>query len=119
MARWANELGLRSLEGNCIDRLSMRKILTNVAYAGQVAYRSRRGGGVVAKGKHPAIVDAALYAKAQKTLACRRRYTAPTRPFRREAYPQRPSRRRPAGSWKPTEPPTPETRNRTVRGFPP
>lgn len=87
MARWANELGLRSLEGNCIDRLSVRKILTNVAYMGQVAYYSRRGGGVVAKGKHPAIVDAALFAEVQKTLTCRRRYTPPARPFGREPYP--------------------------------
>ncbi|MGQ9733165.1 MAG: recombinase family protein, partial [Candidatus Zipacnadales bacterium] len=79
--------GLRSLEGNCIDRLSIRKILTNVAYTGQVAFHRRQGGGVVARGKHPPIVDAALFAEVQETLACRRRYTPPARPFGREPYP--------------------------------
>jgi site-specific DNA recombinase len=87
MAHWANELGLRSLEGNCIDRLSMRKILTNVAYTGQVAFHRRRGGGVVARGKHPSIVDAALFANVQETLTRRRRHTPPARPFGRDAYP--------------------------------
>src|SRR3989304_2546176 len=50
MARWASEVGLRSSEGNPIDRLSVRKILINVAYTGQVAYHARRGGGIVARG---------------------------------------------------------------------
>ncbi len=42
--RWAAQVGLRSVEGNPIDRLSVRKVITNVAYTGQVAYHLRRGG---------------------------------------------------------------------------
>ena len=54
MSQWASEVGLRSSEGNPIDRLSVRKILINVAYTGQVAYHARRGGGIVARGKREA-----------------------------------------------------------------
>ena len=86
MARWANEVGLRSTEGNPIDRLSVRKILINVAYMGHVAYHARRGGGIVARGKHPAIVDAALFAEVQQTLRNRQMHV-PERPFGREPYP--------------------------------
>jgi site-specific DNA recombinase len=86
MARWANDAGLRSVEGNRMDRLNIRKILTNVAYTGQVGYHLRCGDGVVAKGKHPPIVDAALFAKVQETLA-RRRNRRPTRPHGRQPYP--------------------------------
>ena len=86
MARWANDMGLRSVKGNVIDRLNIRKILTNVAYTGQVAYYLRHGGGVVAEGNHPLIVDSTLFAKVQETLA-RRRYPHPSRPHGREPYP--------------------------------
>ena len=86
MAEWANGAGLRSSEGNPIDRLSVRKILINVAYMGHVAYHARRGGGIVARGKHPAIVDAALFAEVQQTLRNRQMHV-PERPFGREPYP--------------------------------
>jgi site-specific DNA recombinase len=86
MAGWASEVGLRSTEGNPLDRLSLRKIFNNVVYTGQVAFHRRRGGGVVAKGKHPAIVDAVLFAKVQETLRARQTHV-PERPFGREPYP--------------------------------
>ena len=87
MAQWAARVGLRSLEGNPLDRLSIRKILTNVIYTGQVAYHLRQGGGVVARGKHAAIVDGALFAAVQEALARRRRQGAAKRPFGRDPYP--------------------------------
>lgn len=86
MAHWASEVGLRSSEGNPIDRLSVRKILTNVAYTGQVAYHARRGGGIVARGKHQPVVDVALFARVQETLR-NRQMRIPERPFGREPYP--------------------------------
>ena len=55
MGQWAARVDLRSAEGNPLDRLSVRKILTNISYTGQVAYRRRQGGGVVAKGRHPRL----------------------------------------------------------------
>lgn len=57
MTQWAAEIGLRSTERNPLDRLSISKVLTNPTYCGQVAFHQRRGGGIVAKGNHPAIVD--------------------------------------------------------------
>jgi site-specific DNA recombinase len=87
MAGWAARVGLRSTEGNLLDRLSIHKLLQNVAYVGQVTYHSRQGGGVVAKGKHPPIVDAALFAQVQETLTGRRGHWPPARPFGREPYP--------------------------------
>ena len=87
MAAWAADVGLRSTNGNPLDRLSVRKLLTNVAYTGQVAYRRRRGGGFVVKGKHPPIVDAALFAEVQKQLAGRRYAGVSVRPFGKEPYP--------------------------------
>ena len=86
MAHWASEVGLRSSEGNPIDRLSVRKIRTNVAYTGQVAYHARRGGGIMTRGKHPPIVDVALFARVQETLRNRQMHI-PERPFGREPYP--------------------------------
>ena len=86
MVPWAKNVGLRSTKGNPIDRLSIRKILTNVTYTGQVAYHLRRGGGVIGRGKHPAIVDGALFAEVQQMLA-RRRNPRPSRPHGREPYP--------------------------------
>ncbi|MCH8995322.1 MAG: recombinase family protein [Chloroflexi bacterium] len=87
MTRWAADVGLQSTAGNLLDRLSIRKLLTSIAYAGQVAYHERQGGGVVATGKHPAIVDAALFAEVQETLTRRRRSVGPQKPFGREPYP--------------------------------
>lgn len=86
MGQWAARVGLRSAEGNVLDRLSVRKILTNVSYTGQVAYRRRQGGGVVAKGQHPAIVEQAVFDRVQEALATRRR-APPQRPYGREPYP--------------------------------
>ena len=86
MAHWADEVGLRSTEGNHLDRLSLRKILNNIAYTGQVAFHRRQGGGIVARGKHSAIVDAALFAEVQEALRNRQTHV-PERPFGREPYP--------------------------------
>ena len=87
MATWAAVVGLRSKEGNPLDRLSIRKILSNETYAGQVSYRARRGGGVVSKGKHPALVDADTFAAVQKMLSSRRRHSNAGQSFGRTAYP--------------------------------
>ncbi len=87
MADWAASVGLRSTENNPLDRLSIRKILTNITYTGQVAHHQRQGGGVVAKGKHPAIVDAATFAEVQQMLRSRRRNAGPPNPYGREPYP--------------------------------
>ncbi len=87
MSTWAAAVGLRSQDGNPLDRLSVRKLLTNVSYTGQVAHYLRQGGGVVAQGKHPAIVDVALFAEVQGQLQGRRRLPA-KRPYGgKEAYP--------------------------------
>jgi site-specific DNA recombinase len=83
MAAWAEGVGLRSSEGNPLDRLSIRKLLSTVTYTGMVTYH----GDVIANGKHPAIVDAALFAKVQETIRSRTRYFPPTHPFGREPYP--------------------------------
>jgi site-specific DNA recombinase len=89
LTAWARSTGLRSREGNPLDRLSIRKVLTNVSYTGQVARSARKGGGIVANGRHPAIVDAALYAQVQDQLVRRRRAqdVSTHRPFGRTPYP--------------------------------
>jgi site-specific DNA recombinase len=87
MANWAGQVGLRSIRGNPLDKISMGKLLRNVSYAGQVTYHARRGGGIVAKGKHPPIVDVACFAQVQERLASRRHYWPPARPFGRDPYP--------------------------------
>ena len=86
MAEWANGAGLRSTLGNPIDRLSIRKILTNPAYMGQVTYHARQGGGDVSKGKHPPIVDVAVFGEVQLQLTGRQRRST-ARPYGREPYP--------------------------------
>lgn len=83
MATWANGVGLRSTEGNPLDRLSVRKLLSNTTYAGLVTYH----GGIIGNGKHPAIVDMGLFTKVQETMRGRNRYFPPKRPFGREPYP--------------------------------
>lgn len=80
-------MGLRSQEGNPLDRLSLRKILTNVSYTGQVARYLRSGGGIVANGRHPAIVDAATFAEVQRMLERRRYGGRPKYPYGRDPYP--------------------------------
>ena len=87
MAAWAGSVGLRSKEGSPIDRLSMRKLLTCITYTGQVAYHQRGGGGVVAKGKHPAIVDVGTFARVQAMLRSRRKHSGSSKPFGRDPYP--------------------------------
>lgn len=87
MTQWAAQAGLRSSRDRPLDRLSIRKILINVAYTGQVAYYLRRGGGVVARGKQPAIVDIALFAEVQAQLSRRRWTSLPLRPFGKDPYP--------------------------------
>ena len=83
MASWATQVGLRSTAGNPLDRLSIRKLLSNITYTGQVSYR----GTVVSNGKHPAIVDAALFTAVQETARSRNRYHAPAQPFGKQPYP--------------------------------
>ena len=87
MTVWAAKVGLQSSAGNPLDRLSIRKILVNVTYTGQVARYLRRGGGVIAQGKHPAVVDVATCAKVQDTLTRKRLSYTPKRPFGRDPYP--------------------------------
>ena len=87
MAGWAADIGLRSTGGNLLDRLSVRKLLTNPTYTGHVAYHQRSGGGFVVEGEHPAIVDVELFENVQKALARRRFNSAPSKPFGREPYP--------------------------------
>ncbi len=87
LTQWAAKLGLLSTKGNPLDRLSIRKILTNVTYTGQVSYYARRGGGAIGNGKHQAIVDAATFATVQQAREQRRRTEAPHRPFGKEPYP--------------------------------
>ena len=86
MGQWAARVDLRSAEGNPLDRLSVRKILTNVSYTGQVAYHRRQGGGVVAKGQHPALVEQAVFDRVQEALISRR-HAPPQKPYGREPYP--------------------------------
>ena len=88
MGKWAADTGLTSATGRALDRLSIRKMLTNVAYRGAVEFHGRDGDGFTVNGKHPAIVDGELFGKVQKSLAGRRR-SAPSarKPFGREPYP--------------------------------
>ena len=88
MGQWAAGAGLKSGAGRMLDRLSIRKMLTTVAYRGDVEFHGRAGDGFTVKGKHPAIVDEELFDKVQKVLASRRRATPASRkPFGREPYP--------------------------------
>jgi len=78
---------LRSTEGNALDRLSVRKILVNVAYIGKIAMHLRKGGGVVADAVHPAIVDVDTFGKVQEMLTSRQRSYTPKYPFGKSPYP--------------------------------
>lgn len=86
LAAWANGQGLRSTRGNLLDKLSMRKLLTNVHYRGDVAYHRRQGGGVVARDAIPAIVSRDLFDQVQAQLIRRQRSDA-ARPWGRLPYP--------------------------------
>ena len=85
LARWTTSIGLLTSAGNPYDRLSVRKLLTCVTYAGKVAFHARQGGDVV-DGQHPAIVTIELFEKVQRTLGSRRRNKA-QKNFGREPYP--------------------------------
>ena len=76
LAIWAADVGLRSNEGNPLDRVSIRKLLCNITYAGMVTHHGK----VVGKGKHPAIVDSALFAAVQETMHSRKREPPPPPP---------------------------------------
>ena len=86
MTQWASRSGLRSVNGRLLDRMNIRKLLTNATFTGKVSFHARRGGGFVAEGKHPAIVEPELFDVVQDTLA-RRRYKKPERPYGKEPYP--------------------------------
>ena len=88
MGHWAADAGLKSAAGNPLDRLSFRKMLTNVAYRGDVAFHGRAGDGFVVKGQHPALVSEETFERVQTALARRRRAAPNARtPFGREPYP--------------------------------
>ncbi len=86
MTRWAADVGLRSAKGNALDRLSIRKLLTNPTYAGKVTFHARDGGGVVSEGRHAAIVEPELFDAVQRMLQTRR-FKRPERPYGKEPYP--------------------------------
>lgn len=86
LAKWADSVGLRTREGRLHDKDSIRTMLTNIAYTGQVAAYRRKGGAIIANGKHPALIDAATFAQVQSVLE-QRRYAVPATPFSREPYP--------------------------------
>ncbi|HLE03574.1 MAG TPA: recombinase family protein, partial [Anaerolineales bacterium] len=86
MTQWAARTGLRSAKGNVLDRLSIRKLLTNPSYAGKVSFHARSGKGVVLEGNHPAIVEPDLFDQVQSALA-KRRFRRPDRPYGKEPYP--------------------------------
>ena len=88
MGQWAADAGLKSGERNPLDRLSIRKMLINVAYRGDVSFHARAGDGFTVKGHHPALVSEETFESVQKTLARRRRAAPHARkPFGREPYP--------------------------------
>ena len=86
LANWATSVGLRTRDGNHHSKSSVRDLLTTVSYTGQVARYRRKGGQIVAKGKHPAIIDMDTFSQVQDVLS-RRRFSPPSRPFGRQPYP--------------------------------
>lgn len=73
LAQWAARAGLRSGGGRLLDRMSIRKILTNVVYTGSVAFHFRRGESSVVPGQHPRLVEPELFDAVQRQLVRRRR----------------------------------------------
>ncbi|MPZ49698.1 MAG: hypothetical protein GEU75_10455 [Dehalococcoidia bacterium] len=86
LADWAAGAGLTSTEGNHLDRLSVRKILLNPVYVGDVIYHPRGADRAVFPGSHPPIVTRQLFELVQEQLS-RRRYAKPAATWGREAYP--------------------------------
>ena len=87
LTRWAFQRGLRSRNGNPLDRLSIRKLLLNPVYAGDVSYHKREGGGIVARDCHEAIVPREIFERVQRQLE-RRRYEGDGKTWgNREPYP--------------------------------
>ncbi|GEM_PF-1424977 len=88
LVRWAGGAGLRSGRGNVLDRLAIRKLLTNIVYRGQVGrYTRSHQRKAVYEGKHPPIVDPNLFERVQQQLARRATRLQPERPYGRQPYP--------------------------------
>jgi len=60
--RWRTRKG-EERGGRPFDKTSLHRLLTNVAYAGQVRYKDE-----LHRGEHPAVVDPAVFARAQAVL---------------------------------------------------
>lgn len=86
LSQWAIAQGLESTEGKPLDRLSIRKILTNPAYVGDVVYHPRRSDRTVFAGTHMPLVSRDLFDQVQEQLASRR-YSKPVMSWGREPYP--------------------------------
>ena len=86
LARWADEVGLRSANGKRLDRDAVRKLLCNVSFTGKVAYRRRAGGEDIVQGLQEPIIDDQLFARVQEMMRARR-YSPPSRPFGRDPCP--------------------------------
>ena len=80
LAAWARQ------QGHDVDRLGVRKLLTNRTYTGAVVWHARSKDAVTYKGRHAAIIDSALFEAVQRRLAARRRGGS-TRPWGRSPYP--------------------------------
>lgn len=64
IARWLNQSGYRTKQGTLWRAKSVRRLLTNRAYLGEVLFRER-----TYPGKHPAIIDQSTFDGAQELLA--------------------------------------------------
>lgn len=73
LAAWAVTQGMRSTKGNVIDRLSLRKVLTNPFYQGDIAFHGRKASRQVFEGTHAPIVSRELFAEVQRRLSERQR----------------------------------------------
>ena len=78
LAIWLNSLGARTSKGNPFSKDTVREMLVNSAYAGFVA--ARRDKEFAIKGKHPPIVELALFERVQEIRALRTRTLNPGRP---------------------------------------
>lgn len=73
LSSWATSTGLRSTKGNVLDRMGLRKILTNRFYVGELVFHARSASREVFAGKHEAIVDVDVFEYVQKQLQRRRK----------------------------------------------
>ena len=80
LAAWARQ------QGHDVDRLGVRKLLTNRTYTGAVVWHARSKDAATYKGRHAAIIDSALFEAVQRRLAARRRGGS-TRSWGRSPYP--------------------------------